>query len=174
MHEKMEVAAQITSSAAVSACQSTSRTVHCANAYSSNWQPVATQPTRPKLCWTVKKWKMLQSNMNSKANGALMRITPLAVWGHQLSEGQLAQAAREDAKLTHPNQTCQVGVGTQPRQLPVHICKSIIKFLSFRCSPRSGTLMLTAACRIPKPIISQSCAYLYLSNPCMVDAQQSP
>ena len=123
---------------------------------------------------TVKLWKMLQSNMNSKANGALMRITPLAVWGHQLSEGQLAQAAREDAKLTHPNQTCQVGVGTQPRQLPVHICKSIINFLSFRCSPRSGTLMLTAACRLPKPIISQSCAYLYLSNPCMVDAQQSP
>lgn len=50
-----------------------------------------------------------------------MRITPLAVWGHQLSDEQLAQAAREDAQLTHPNQTCQVSIRTQPRQLPRHI-----------------------------------------------------
>lgn len=52
----------------------------------------------------------VQSNMSSKANGALMRITPLAVWGHRLSHNELARAARADAKLTHPNQTCQVAV----------------------------------------------------------------
>ena len=53
-------------------------------------------------------WLLMQSNMESKANGALMRITPLAVWAHQLSQDQLVQAARSDAQLTHPNQTCQV------------------------------------------------------------------
>ncbi|KAL3141635.1 hypothetical protein ABBQ32_004868 [Trebouxia sp. C0010 RCD-2024] len=47
------------------------------------------------------------SNMESKANGALMRITPLAVWAHQLPQEQLVQTVRADAQLTHPNQTCQ-------------------------------------------------------------------
>ena len=46
--------------------------------------------------------------MQSKANGALMRATPLAVWGHALSDEQLAGCARREAALTHPNTTCQV------------------------------------------------------------------
>lgn len=37
-----------------------------------------------------------------------MRATPLAVWGHRLSTEQLAAAAREDCRLTHPNQSCRV------------------------------------------------------------------
>lgn len=53
-----------------------------------------------------------------------MRITPLAVWGYQLSEEQLVQATREDAQLTHPNQTCQVGKHRQPRQLSMLLFKS--------------------------------------------------
>ncbi len=43
--------------------------------------------------------------MGSEANGALMRITPLAVWGHKLD---LVQAVKSDAQLTHPNKTCLV------------------------------------------------------------------
>lgn len=54
----------------------------------------------------------MQSNMESKANGALMRITPLAVWAHQLPQEQLVQTVRADAQLTHPNQTCQVTADT--------------------------------------------------------------
>ncbi len=46
--------------------------------------------------------------MGSKANGALMRITPLAVWGHKLSQHDLVQAVTSDALLTHPNKTCLV------------------------------------------------------------------
>ena len=46
--------------------------------------------------------------MQSKANGALMRVTPLAVWGHKLSDEQLADCARREAALTHPHVTCQV------------------------------------------------------------------
>ncbi|DBA80145.1 TPA: hypothetical protein ACH3X2_007620 [Trebouxia sp. C0005] len=46
------------------------------------------------------------TNMGSKANGALMRITPLAVWGHKLSQHDLVQAVQSDAQLTHPNKTC--------------------------------------------------------------------
>ena len=36
-----------------------------------------------------------------------MRVTPLAVWGHKLSDDQLADCARREAALTHPNLTCQ-------------------------------------------------------------------
>lgn len=52
----------------------------------------------------------LQVNMQSKANGALMRVTPLAVWGHKLSQHDLVAAAVADAQLTHPNKTCLVSI----------------------------------------------------------------
>ena len=48
-----------------------------------------------------------QGSMQSKANGALMRVTPLAVWGHALPDDQLADCARREAALSHPNVTCQ-------------------------------------------------------------------
>ncbi|EFJ49525.1 hypothetical protein VOLCADRAFT_89811 [Volvox carteri f. nagariensis] len=47
--------------------------------------------------------KQAQFSRDSKSNGALMRITPLAVWGCRLSDDALAAAAMEDAKLSHPN-----------------------------------------------------------------------
>ena len=42
----------------------------------------------------------------SAANGALMRISPLAIYGHALPDAELAQLAREDAGLTHANPLC--------------------------------------------------------------------
>ncbi len=45
-------------------------------------------------------------NPMSEANGALMRISPLGVWGHALAPDALAQRARADARLTHPNPVC--------------------------------------------------------------------
>ena len=44
---------------------------------------------------------------DSQANGALMRVSPLGIWGHALPPGQLAEHARADARLTHPHQVCQ-------------------------------------------------------------------
>ena len=76
-----------------------------------------------------------------------MRITPLAVWGHQLSEEQLVQAAREDAQLTHPNQTCQVGIRKQHRQLLVHVLRSF-KLESVQMQSMC-ILTSTALCRHP-------------------------
>ncbi len=43
----------------------------------------------------------------SQANGALMRISPLAVLGCGVSDRQLASWARADACLTHPHGVCQ-------------------------------------------------------------------
>jgi ADP-ribosylglycohydrolase len=44
--------------------------------------------------------------MNSKANGSLMRATPLGIWGHRLKVNDLALIAHEDSRLSHPNKTC--------------------------------------------------------------------
>jgi ADP-ribosylglycohydrolase/fructose-1,6-bisphosphatase/inositol monophosphatase family enzyme len=47
------------------------------------------------------------ANLNSKANGALMRVSPLGVFGHAIDPTQLAEHARDDAAATHPNEVCQ-------------------------------------------------------------------
>jgi len=41
---------------------------------------------------------------SSESNGCLMRITPLAVWGHRLPKDQLYQAVKLQTSLTHSNQ----------------------------------------------------------------------
>jgi ADP-ribosylglycohydrolase len=46
-------------------------------------------------------------NLESKANGALMRSSPLGIWTARLNEREAVDAARSDAALTHPNLTCQ-------------------------------------------------------------------
>jgi ADP-ribosyl-[dinitrogen reductase] hydrolase len=42
----------------------------------------------------------------SKANGSLMRITPLGIWGHRFTDDKLAEFAQLDSKLSHPNPSC--------------------------------------------------------------------
>ncbi|MEA2639129.1 MAG: ADP-ribosyl-[dinitrogen reductase] hydrolase [Chloroflexota bacterium] len=43
----------------------------------------------------------------SQANGSLMRISSLGIWGHALNPTLLAAAARADSELTHPHPICQ-------------------------------------------------------------------
>ena len=45
-------------------------------------------------------------NQESKANGSLMRATPLGVWGALRSDEALVAATQEDARLSHPNASC--------------------------------------------------------------------
>jgi len=44
--------------------------------------------------------------MMSKANGSLMRIAPLGIWGHRLEDEQLAILAGQESRLSHPNESC--------------------------------------------------------------------
>lgn len=46
-------------------------------------------------------------SMGSKANGALMRATPLGIWAARHTVDEAVRAARTDACLTHPNTSCQ-------------------------------------------------------------------
>jgi ADP-ribosylglycohydrolase len=46
-------------------------------------------------------------NALSQANGALMRISPLGIFGANHHLQQVAEWARQDAAITHPNPICQ-------------------------------------------------------------------
>lgn len=46
-------------------------------------------------------------SMASKANGALMRATPLGIWAARQTVEEAVSVARADACLTHPNPSCQ-------------------------------------------------------------------
>lgn len=82
--------------------------------------------TRQSLgCFVESEWKgVVQSDgyagamsraahvrcRQSKANGSLMRATPLGIWGFHLKRQDLALFAREDCALSHPNQSCRNAV----------------------------------------------------------------
>jgi ADP-ribosylglycohydrolase len=46
-------------------------------------------------------------NPDSQANGAMMRISPLGIFGANFELNQVAEWAMQDASLTHPNLICQ-------------------------------------------------------------------
>jgi ADP-ribosylglycohydrolase/fructose-1,6-bisphosphatase/inositol monophosphatase family enzyme len=46
-------------------------------------------------------------NVESQANGALMRVSPLGIFGWRLPPPALAALARQDAEITHPNPVCR-------------------------------------------------------------------
>lgn len=46
------------------------------------------------------------ASMSSQANGALMRLSPLAVFAWSHTPEETAKLAREDAALTHPDPVC--------------------------------------------------------------------
>jgi ADP-ribosylglycohydrolase len=48
-----------------------------------------------------------RTNPESQANGALMRISPLGIFGANHEPAQVARWARQDAALTHPHPICQ-------------------------------------------------------------------
>jgi ADP-ribosylglycohydrolase len=50
---------------------------------------------------------MAAASRSSQSNGALMRISPLAIFAHAKPEEEVMQLARADAALTHPNPVCQ-------------------------------------------------------------------
>jgi len=45
-------------------------------------------------------------NSDSQANGAMMRISPLGIYGANFNQEQVELWAKEDARLTHPHEIC--------------------------------------------------------------------
>ena len=55
---------------------------------------------------TIRDGLLGNPRRESQANGALMRIGPLGVFGSRRALDTVARWAREDARLTHPNRVC--------------------------------------------------------------------
>jgi ADP-ribosyl-[dinitrogen reductase] hydrolase len=47
-----------------------------------------------------------QPDTASQANGALMRLSPLGIWGANYDVRQVAEWAQQDAAITHPHPVC--------------------------------------------------------------------
>ncbi len=56
--------------------------------------------------WTIENALNGRFDHGSQANGAMMRISPLAIFGVNYELSQVADWARQDAELTHPNAVC--------------------------------------------------------------------
>ena len=55
---------------------------------------------------TVRTGLLGSPNAASQANGALMRVSPLGIFGANHDLRQVAEWARQDAAITHPNPVC--------------------------------------------------------------------
>lgn len=78
--------------------------------------------TNPFDCGlTIRQSLLGDPNPESQANGALMRISPLAVFAIHLDEAKAADYAEQDARLTHINPVC-----IQINQLFVLIIRHIL------------------------------------------------
>lgn len=51
--------------------------------------------------------KQLNGDAGNQANGALMRVSPLAIYGATMASERLGELARLDSKLSHPSVACQ-------------------------------------------------------------------
>lgn len=56
---------------------------------------------------TVSNGLLGRLNFDSQANGAMMRISPLGIFGANHDLKQVAEWAKQDASLTHPHPVCQ-------------------------------------------------------------------
>jgi len=48
-----------------------------------------------------------RASKTSQANGSLMRISPLALYGHSMTAEERGAMARADSRLSHPHEACQ-------------------------------------------------------------------
>ena len=55
---------------------------------------------------TAAKASSRAASLESQANGSLMRVSPLAIWGWLMAPRELGALARADSRLTHPNSVC--------------------------------------------------------------------
>lgn len=75
----------------------------CSTAFSAD-------PKEKKIALSMKKIAK-KKNIDSKANGALMRITPLIIYMCGETDHNLVKFVKKDAVLSHPNQTVLDSIG---------------------------------------------------------------
>ena len=76
------------------------------------------------------------ANGESQANGSMMRISPLGIYGYSMQVDELWRLASKESELTHPNPICQqacalyvcaiadaIRSGTSPQDIYTMVCK---------------------------------------------------
>ena len=89
-------------------------------------------------------------NPDSQANGAMMRISPLGIFGARHALSDVAEWAQQDAELTHPNPVCPTG-------------ERFVRHGNCRCDPFS------AQC-FPPTVTASSCFICRTLSPTSVTA----
>ncbi|OQX05722.1 MAG: ribosylglycohydrolase [Desulfobulbaceae bacterium A2] len=93
--------------------------------------------TNPFDCGnTIRSALLGAPDTDSQANGAMMRVSPLGIFGARHALDQVASWARQDAALTHPHPVCQqanalyvmaiayaIAAGPSPIELHLRICE---------------------------------------------------
>jgi len=68
--------------------------------------------------------RVAREHIGSKANGSLMRCSPLGVWGWRVPSDELADCARLDSSLSHASPTCMDAVACYVVAIAQLICQS--------------------------------------------------
>lgn len=98
----------------------------------------------------------LQGRMNpdSQANGALMRVSPIGIFGVNYPLEQVAEWAEADAAITHPNPVClqvnalyAMAITTAIRDNPT--AQELYKLIQSWCPVRMSASKITAKQRQP-------------------------
>ncbi|MBI4320720.1 MAG: ADP-ribosylglycohydrolase family protein [Chloroflexi bacterium] len=98
------------------------------------------------------------ASSESQANGSLMRVSPLGIAAHGLSFDQVAEAARSDSSLTHPNKVCQeacavfavaVAHAVASGMGPQEVYRDTLSWASRRCGSRDVVAALEKAASEP-------------------------
>lgn len=77
---------------------------------SQAFRAVPQDPPESLSCAAAMIQSALKNNMNSKANGSLMRCIPLGIYGYKLSPEEIHYLACQDSYLSHPNLACSHAV----------------------------------------------------------------
>jgi ADP-ribosylglycohydrolase len=114
---------------------------------------------------TVSRGLRGQHNHDSQANGALMRLSPLAIHGALKPRLMAAQWARQDAALTHPHSICQdanalfavaIGLAIQEGPTPQELYQDLLAWgQSQKLHPELLKACLSAAQEPPTHYSSQ-------------------
>ena len=64
---------------------------------------------------------------SSQANGSLMRISPLGIYGSRFDLDTVADWAMQDSRLTHPNVVCQTAVAIYTTTIAQAIATGLYK-----------------------------------------------
>jgi len=74
---------------------------------------------------TIRQGLRGPANKASQANGSLMRISPLGIYGSRFELDTVADWAMQDSRLTHPNDVCQKAVAIYTTTIATAIANSL-------------------------------------------------